>query len=193
MSEIVLSILIPSLAERSEKLNSLLLQLESQISLGYVGMVEILVELDSRQIPTGTKRNILVQRAKGKYIIFVDDDDAVPDYYVKELLKAAESDADCFGMTGIMTTDGKDEKKWYICLGCPYTAQRDEKGKEEYIRFPNHISGIKREIASRFPFPPISQTEDYAFASAMRNADALKTEFKIERHPMYHYDYKTVK
>jgi cellulose synthase/poly-beta-1,6-N-acetylglucosamine synthase-like glycosyltransferase len=214
MSEIVLSILICSLEERKKILSQLLQNLFSQCpqltaqegidkASYYIGTtkmeeyyfegVEVIVATDNREIKTGQKRNLLMLQAKGKYVIYSDDDDILPDYYVEELLKAAESDADCFGMTGIMTTNGVDEKKWIICLGCPYTAERDENGKEFYKRFPNHITGIKREIANKFPFPEVTVGEDYQFASAMRNADALKTEYKIERHPMYIYDYRTNK
>lgn len=193
MSEIVLSILICSLEKRKDMLDRLLQSLEMQVVHALLKQVEILFEVDNGGIPTGTKRNLLLQRAKGKYVIFIDDDDFVPEYYIEELITAAGSDADCFGMTGIMLTNGADEKKWIICLGCPYTAERDENGKEFYKRFPNHITGIKREIAIKFPFPDVTVGEDYQFASAMRNADALKTEYKIERHPMYIYDYKTVK
>lgn len=209
MSEIVLSILICSLEERKDKLVKLLHSLfiqcpesgdnipfnigTTKMEIYLFGRVEVIVATDNKEITTGQKRNILVLHAKGKYVIQLDDDDSVPDYYVEELLKAAESDADCFGMTGIMTTNGVDEKKWIICLGCPYIARRDENGKEEYVRFPNHITGIKREIASRFPYLPISQGEDFAYASAMNTAGVLKTEYKIERHPMYIYDYRTNK
>lgn len=193
MSEIVLSILICSLEKRKDMLDRLLQSLEMQVVHALLKQVEILFEVDNGGIPTGTKRNLLLQRAKGKYVIFIDDDDFVPEYYIEELITAAGSDADCFGMTGIMLTNGADEKKWIICLGCPYTAERDENGKEFYKRFPNHITGIKREIAIKFPFPDVTVGEDYQFASAMRNADVLKTEYKIERHPMYIYDYRTNK
>ena len=216
MSEILLSILICSLRDRKPQLNSLLMNLFSQLdnvvgeredklvnSIGYKGVVriekhcsfsvEIIVATDNKEVTTGEKRNILMSEATGKYTIFSDDDDRLPGYYIEELLKAVESDADCFGITGTMLTNGADEKKWYICLGCPYIARRDENGKEEYVRFPNHITGVKREIANKFPFPPISQGEDFAFAQAMNTAGVLKTEYKIERHPMYIYDYRTNK
>lgn len=213
MFETLLSILIPSLKIRQEQRNALLDKLffqchkeqmclvvplsEESETVGLIKFVfdkvEVITAIDDKKVTTGEKRNMLMSEAIGKYTIFLDDDDSIPDYYVEELLKAAESDADCFGMTGIMFTNGTDEKKWIICLGCPYIARRDESGKEEYVRFPNHITGVKREIANKFPFPEISQGEDFAYASAMNAAGVLKTEYKIERHPMYIYDFKSVK
>src|SRR5882757_3102504 len=133
MSDIVLSILICSLTERKDKLHHLLQNIFSQcpqlkgpegidttsfragnarVDIYYFEGVEVIVASDNKEITTGQKRNLLVLSAKGKYVIQVDDDDSIPNYYVEELLKAAESDADCFGMTGIMTTNGVDEKKW---------------------------------------------------------------------------------
>ena len=55
-------------------------------------LVEVIPEVDKGETPTGTKRNNLIDRAAGKYIVFVDDDDTVSDYYVSEILRCAESD-----------------------------------------------------------------------------------------------------
>jgi hypothetical protein len=73
--------------------------------------VEIITEIDNKgERPTGGKRNILYQSSNGKYSMSIDDDDWIPNYFVSELLKAAESDADCFSIRGTITTNGKDER-----------------------------------------------------------------------------------
>src|ERR1700679_2350698 len=111
-----LSILIPSLESRKESLSNLVCDLFSQcgslrsfevetiqlctvIKLKFK-QVEIIIAIDNKCITTGTKRNLLLKVAKGDYIITVDDDDSVPTYYVEELLKAVESNADCFAING---------------------------------------------------------------------------------------------
>lgn len=190
----VISILICSLNKRAGRLAKLLRFLEKQIDLcDAKDKVQILIELDNGEMPTGTKRNILYAKAQGKYSISHDDDDIPGDFYIEELLKAAESDADCFAMGGIMTTDGARLQEWYISKDFPYCARRKENGEEYYLRFPNHITPIRSTITKQFQFPDAWQAEDYAWALAIHQSGVIKTEYKITRFPMYRYDYRTHK
>lgn len=193
MIEKVLSILIPTTYDREEVLSRLLYTLNNQIfACRAVNMVEILIECDNKELPTGTKRNILLVKSKGRYVVSIDSDDEVPTYYIEEILKAAEYDSDCMGINGIMTTNGGDEKRWFIAKDNPYVASRDENGKEIYLRYQNHISPIKRSIAIQFKFPDVYQGEDYSWATAIHESGLIKTETKIEK-PMYHYKFMTHK
>ena len=152
------------------------------------GEVEVLTEIDSRETPTGTKRNILLNRAKGKYAVFIDSDDYIYPYYVREILKAAESDCDCMAINGLYTENGLKETKWFISKDNGYCASKDENGKEIFLRYPNHITIIKSSIAKQFKFPDIYHGEDYVWATALHNSGLIKTETKIDK-PLYHYKY----
>lgn len=154
--------------------------------------VEIITALDNRQITTGAKRNILYQMAKGIFSTSIDDDDSVPTYYIQELLEAAKSDADCFAINGIITVNGKDEKKWYISKDLPYVTSKDEQDNEIYLRYPNQICPIKSEICKQFLFPDKVYGEDFAWATQIHNSDLIKTEVAIQK-PMYFYRYKNPK
>jgi len=178
-----LSILICTLRGREGYLSQLLQSLAPQRR----DDVEILIESDDRQISTGRKRNILLQRSTGKYVVFVDDDDAIADTYVSDILKAAEQDPDVIVFNGIMTTNGKDERKWYISKEYGYEAKDGA-----YYRYPNHIVPVRRDIAVKFPFQDIKIGEDYLYATAMHNAKVLQTEVKIEKE-LYHYQFRTNK
>lgn len=179
----VLSILICSLHERREYLSRLLNVLKPQLT----PEVEVKLCIDNKEATTGHKRNELLKAAKGKYIIFIDDDDQVPDYYISELLIAAKSDADCFAINGIITTDGKNEIKWYLSKNNP-NVTTVEKGVTHYLRTTNHITAVKRELALKAGFPNKSNAEDKAYSSAL--IPYLKTEHIISK-PMYHYQYVT--
>ncbi|HRB54711.1 MAG TPA: glycosyltransferase family A protein, partial [Bacteroidia bacterium] len=68
--------------------------------------VEILTDIDNGQKTIGQKRNELVEKSKGKYVAFIDDDDMVSPFYLKTVLPGCKQDADCVGLMGQMTTDG---------------------------------------------------------------------------------------
>lgn len=178
-----LSILIPSVPAHQSQFNHLLELLERQ----KVDGVEILTNVTKASInggpSTGEKRQSLLTRAQGDYIVFIDSDDMVPSYYVEEMLKGCDSGADCFAINGTMTTDGRDEIRWFI--------SKDYQNVDAYIggvkvyhRRTNHITGVKRPVALRAGFPNKSNAEDKSYSDRL----VLTSEFKIER-PMYHYRY----
>lgn len=176
-----LSILIASMPLRKWKLNRLLAILEPQIR----DHVEVIVDT-SMDYNIGTKRNKLLDRAKGDYIVFIDDDDLVSENYVDKILTATEGNPDCIGISGTITTNGKNEKQWHISkeYGTWYTKNT------VYYRTPNHISPVKREIALKIRFPEISFGEDAVYS---RNIHPhLKTENLVTGN-IYHYKYRSKK
>lgn len=185
----LLSILICSIYERAGMLAGLLRELHRQIDeCNANDKVEVITEIDNKgENPTGSKRNLLYQKAIGKYSISIDDDDNIPLYFISELLEAAKSNADCFATNGIITTNGQDELQWFISIFNPY-CDSEINGKKCYLRYPNHISPIKSEIAKQVLFPEIFIGEDYNWATQIHQRELLKTEHVITK-PMYFYRY----
>ena len=153
--------------------------------------VEVLTDIDDGEVTTGNKRNRLIQRASGEYIVFVDDDDEVSTDYVKEILQAAITKPDAIVFSGWMTTNGTDRRDFHLSIHYPYTAVT-RNGKIEYLRYPNHITPIKRSIALQVPFPNRTIGEDYEWATAIHDQGLIKTEIKIHKY-LYHYQFKTDK
>ena len=178
-----LSVLICSLESRKHLLDILLAELHRQQQPG----VEILAYVDNKQFSTGYKRQALINEATGKYIIFIDDDDWIEPYYIEELLKAAESDADCFAINGWITTNGKGRIDWRLSKDNPNKTIY-ENGKPVYLRTTNHITGVKRELALKAGFPDKSNAEDQWYSN--RVAPLCKTEYVIKK-PLYHYRFET--
>jgi glycosyltransferase involved in cell wall biosynthesis len=178
----ILSILIPTLHSRASQFKTLKAEIDRQCK-GLEDKVEVIISIDEKQRTTGFKRNELLRASRGKYVVFVDDDDYIYPYYVAEILKAAESNADCMAINGIMTTNGKHEKKWDIAIKNPYAEVNGV-----YLRYPNHITPIKREHAIKIGFPDLTFAEDYDFATRLKESGLLKTEAKITP-AMYHYKY----
>ena len=193
-----LSILIPVIPQHELAFVWLRGHLQNQLVDG----VEILSEhgpaFKDGGVSTGRKRQSLLERSAGDYIVFIDADDSVPEYYVSEMLAACASGADCFAINGVMTTDGRDEIKWriskdYINPGVIHPATKRivqddyrENGKHVYLRRTNHITGVKKEIALAAGFPDKSNAEDKYYSDRL----ILNTEYKIER-PMYEYRFTT--
>lgn len=198
-----LSIMIPSIESRRELLSTLVCGLILQcgviksirsfidtgcsvLILGF-DEVEIIVAIDNKEITTGKKRSILLRLATGKYVISIDEDDYIYPYYVKELLAATKSNADCFAIKGVMTTNGLNPIMWRLSKD-NQNVTVVEKGEKIYLRHTNHITGVLREIAIKSDFPDVSCGEDKGYSEGLRGL--LQTEYVIHP-PMYHYKYST--
>jgi glycosyltransferase involved in cell wall biosynthesis len=187
MPEIVLSILICSLHRRFGMLGVLLRKLEHQIKQSNAeDLVEILVNADGGEKSTGKKRNELLKQAKGRMIVYHDDDDEPSDCYVSEILKALRSDPDAIGINGTISTNGGSIKRWFISKNLEYCTRKDANGVEYYHRYNNHISPVRRTIALQIGFPDQYQFEDFDYAKRLYESGLIKTETIIET-PLYHY------
>lgn len=186
---IKLSILIPSTFDREQMLGKLLDDLYNQIlSESVLAQVEIITDVDDGVLSIGKKRQWMIERAKGEYVVQVDSDDELPNYYVKEILKAIEDNPDVIGFDGHMTHNGGNRENFKISKDLPYTSIWDAHGNKEYLRFNNHLSPIKRELALKIGFKDIRFGEDYDYAKRLKESVLIKTEVYIHK-DMYHYKY----
>lgn len=151
---IALSILIPSVPERTAHLSRMVDELNKQIA---GKPVELLVVTDNRKRTTGAKRNLLIEQAQGQFIVFVDDDDVLLPNYVDSLLRHIEDNpkADCIVFDVAVYLEGKFSK---LCkYGIEYEHSEDS---QYYYRKPNHLMCHARRLASRHKFLDISYGED---------------------------------
>lgn len=174
-----LSILIATMPIRAQKLANLRQVLDRELT----PEVEVITDI-SMNYNIGTKRNKLLALASGKYVVFIDDDDLISSDYIEKILEACESDCDCIGISGVVTTNGKNEMQWYISKDYMGWFER----KNVYYRTPNHISPVKRELALAAGFPEIAFAEDFEYS--MRLLPMLKTEIKIPG-ILYYYRYES--
>ena len=181
----LLSILICSLRSRDSSLVRLVVKLRGQIASEKAdGMVEILTNQDDGEMLIGTKRNLLMQQARGEYVCFVDDDDDVADDYVSKIVRAVLSDRpDCAGIEGRILLRGRWHTFYHSTRFRKYSRDRSA---GRFFRPPNHLNPIRRDIASRFPFSDKDSGEDTDYAMSLLNAGALSTEVYIDG-PIYIY------
>ncbi len=182
----LLSILICHLTNRGLLLKRLMDCLQPQVdranareSLSPIPdpVVEILVEADSGQRSTGEKRNALLARARSEYACYVDDDDVVSDRFVDLILKALESKPDCVSLEGIMYRDGFSPRRFSHSLRNGPEWRQDPKTLV-YLRGPNHLNTVRRELALQAGFDKITIGEDKLYAT--RLFPLLKTESVVD-------------
>lgn len=184
-----LSILICSLLERKQQCAKLLKSLKSQISQWPSGTVEVIVELDNRERTIGAKRNALLDRSTGDYVVFVDDDDTVSSDYVSELLVGISNGYDAICVQGLFTING-DKTTESPFIDTPYGPHTVSivNGRQRFLRGLQHLDAIKREIATSVRFPDSSFTEDYTWGTELERTGKVKTWYSID-HPVYFYDF----
>ncbi len=181
----LLSILIPTLESRREDFLRLYRKLDSQIVRNHLRAdVEILVFEDRGQHSIGKKRNALLQRAAGRFVVFVDDDDDVSDDYVRLIAAALRErpDVDCIGIKGQITFHGRHPRTIIYSVRYDQPCTRGS----EYLRPPQHITPIRKEIAARYRFADTSHSEDYDWALQIRSDRALQHEYFIDE-VLYYY------
>jgi len=159
----ILSILTPTIPERSRSLCFLTSFIEEQASK-HPRAIEHLALCDNRQRSIGAKRQALVDIARGKYIAFVDDDDDVSGDYVARLLAAAETNADVITFKQRAIYNGLESE---VHFGI-----RNQDGPFNpggiTLRAPWHICAWKREVVANCLFGESNYGEDLVWCQQAR-------------------------
>lgn len=183
---ILLSILIPTLHSRKLYFDRLVTSLLKQAKEGgNTKKIEILSYPDNRKVTTGYKRNKLIEKAKGLFTVFIDDDDDVDANYIELVLKAIteNEEIDAIGINGIYSENNSKRMPFETSLKHNW-----EERNGWYYRTINHISPVRREHALKIKFPDKTMFEDYEWTMDLKNSGLLKKEFVIKK-PIYFYNF----
>ena len=178
--DIKLSILICSIPERSQQLAEVLTIFKNQ-TIGKP--VEILSDCTGKELSIGSKRQKLLEKAQGKWIVYFDDDDLPFNYYVNEILKGCDMDVDCMGINGIMTTNGQNQQTWVHKLGYPIA---ENMFGFNYVRPIIHFNPVLKWKAILSGFKDMRYGEDMDYAKRLN--PLLEKEYYIIK-PLFHYRY----
>jgi glycosyltransferase involved in cell wall biosynthesis len=151
--------------------------------------MEVIVFEDDKKHSIGYKRNALKDRAAGKYLAYIDSDDRIGDNYFKHAFTGIAQGVDACGLTGIITEDGQNPKKFVHSMR--YDKYEEKDGV--YLRYNNHLNVIQSDIAKQFKFPEINHGEDTDWATQIKKSGLIKTEYWDENEVIYHYQYRSKK
>ena len=159
----LISILIPSISERSDKFKKLIDGLYTQIKDNKLEKkVEILSIVDNRTIPLSQKRNTLQKLATGKYFTHLDDDDELSSDYCKTMVDYIENNVyveyeqlpDIIGYDQICYVNGdifivKPSLDYDFRLQPAPANMPSEKKYPKYIRYPWQFLLFRRDRFSK--------------------------------------------
>ena len=170
------SILISTVPHRQKLLKRLLDVLLPQLTPD----MEVIAYFNRGEKTLGEYRERLTKEAKGEYISCIDDDDLVPEDYVKTIYPLLDG-VDYIGFRVKFTKNGIDQLPVIHSLRYQHWLE-DESG---YYRNISHLNPIKKELALKAGFLHTRENgEDHYWA--MKVAPYVKTEHFIDRE-MYLY------
>ena len=171
------------LPKRAHVYNQLIAELNKQIAaVNAQDKIEIITETDNGENSVGKKRNTVLDKARGEYVCFIDDDDMVTEIYVSRTLKALESKPDVVELVGFLP---KYNLPFIHNLNCGGHFRKD--GIQ--FRTPNHLNTIKTSIARQVRYPEISHGEDQDYSHRLWDSGLMKTEALIgDRMYIYQFD-----
>lgn len=172
------NILIATLGERRDRFARLLDQLLPQVEA--YPEVTVTALWNNGEEGIGEIRHRLLAQSRSDYVSFVDDDDEVPDYFVRRVVEVLTAEEpDYVGWTMQCYVDGvKMKPTRHSIIFDGWT--EDENG---YYRDVSHLNPIRTEIARRGDFR-VELPEDRSWAAQV--APFLHYETYVTD-VMYHY------
>jgi glycosyltransferase involved in cell wall biosynthesis len=173
-NNIRLSILIPSIPSRWGSLISTF-----NFLLEKVGDkdIEILAFTDNKKRTIGEKRDALVKMARGKYFMFVDDDDEL--LSVEEIYEATNQDVDV--ITFKQECQNSDGSKYIVTFGLGNVVEHNLDDRGMYLdmkRPPFHCCAWNKKY-SEYDFPAVNYSEDWGWLKQFLHQ--AKTEVHIDK------------
>lgn len=146
--------------------------------------VEIVAICDDRQQSVGSKRNMLLARARGEFTAFVDDDDDVHPEYVGLIVNALRNNprVDCLGISGLVYFRGVRPKKFVHSAQYRHYFSRNG----VYYRPPYILNPMRRALAHSVRFEDVSYNEDIDWAMRLADAHVWQHEVMVPE-ILYHY------
>lgn len=178
-NETIFSILLLGIPERIDKLKQLINKLNQQISDENESKnIEVLALIDNKYRSVGSKRQALLDIAKGKFVAFIDDDDDISDNYISEISKAIRQNGDVDVITFNQIAKINNDPESPILFSLKYDNEEYHPNRPTK-RKPFHMCVWNTRLTKTVKFPDASKTEDWCWIEQL--CKIAKTEYKIEK------------
>lgn len=184
----LLTIMLPTTVDRRPVFKKLLSEIKRQIAqLENENKVEVIIDEDRKEKSIGKKRQDLLERSKGRYVVGIDSDDWIATDYIKCIIDALESKPGVHHVGFIQDCD-LDGWSAKAAFSVKYKKWEENKDGYNYVRTPCHITVIRRDKAIETGFDDVRFAEDRIFGEKI--VPKLKTEVFIPK-DLYFYRYKS--
>ena len=174
---------ILTLPQRQNSLHRLIDILEKSMPSAYRHRIEIILNSDDGTKTVGQKRNEILDSAKGKYISFIDDDDAVQYSYLGKIAMVLDTEMyDGVGFWGIYYHNGQRMMEFNHSNS---NGGHFKQNGQQY-RPLNHLNPVLTEYAKQIRFPSINFAEDADYCDRLLASGLIKHEYSFTE-AMYHY------
>jgi hypothetical protein len=177
------SVLIPTIPGREQSLQTLLASIREKV--GRIAphlRVEYSINFDNREKSVGRKRQELLQGAKGKYMSFIDDDDAITDAYIEDLRDTIA------GGFHVMRLRGQIQQ-YTFTHSLVNTLSGMMASGEVFLRPPNHLNPMLTDVAKMIPFGDAMRGEDLDWTIRLARRGFLEREYSSDASRI-HYLYQ---
>lgn len=183
MSNILLSVLIPTVVGREAEFERLFYSIKSQLADDITDKVEIMWEKDSKEMTIGEKREKLYHRANGLYSLQVDDDDDIAHGGIRLILDKLESSPTHVGYKERCIINGQYFSSNH---SNKYEKWADNFDGFDFVRTIFYKDVIMTNIALVVPFPRIRWNEDeqwsYAVKPLLTKEEYIDSEIYLYQH-----------
>ena len=186
MTSPILTIMIPTTVDRRPMFKSLFIKIWSQIfEHNFHNDVEVIFEEDNKEISVGRKRQNLLVRSKGTWVVGIDSDDDIADTYILDIVSSLKLNpsVDHIGFIEDCTINGEKSKSLFSIKHKKWAENTDG---YDHIRCANPKSVIRRSKALMVGFEDMRYGEDIVFSE--RVTPLLDSEIFINK-PLYLYNH----
>jgi len=180
----LLTIMIPTTVDRQDLFRPLISELWRQIyESAWLPAVDIISMEDDKRISVGYKRQLLLERATGLFVVGFDSDDWPAEDYISSIMGAISNhpNTDHVGFLEHCTIDGKES---ISCFSSSHLKWEENAHGFDHIRCANPKSVIRRSIALKVGFQDLRYGEDRIFSEAV--TPLIKSEVFLNK-VLYYY------
>jgi len=176
--------MIPTTVDRKPLFEKLILELWRQVfEYGMIHEVDIIFEEDNKEMSVGKKRQKLLERANGIFVVGFDSDDWPAETYILDIILALRENPFTDHVGFIESCDIDGQKSTSI-FSIKHKSWDDYEIGYDQVRCANPKSVIRRTKAIQVGYEDLRFGEDRIFSEKV--TPILEAEIFIEK-PLYYY------